>query len=121
MQIIGFKDVFGMFQLKAITKIVAGVALMILAITSLIAWVGACFGTVIVGVVMLINGVVVSIEKVTEVWLILFDESLTQIVTLCCPSDHVTVVMFVHDAKVVLIDIESFEYQHVSMFDSVIV
>ena len=42
-----------MFQLKAITKIVAGVALMILAITALIAWVGACFGTVIIGVVML--------------------------------------------------------------------
>ena len=54
MQIIGFKDAFDMFQLKAITKIVAGVALMILAITSLIAWVGACFGTVIVGVVMLL-------------------------------------------------------------------
>ena len=53
MQVIGFKDAFDMFQLKAITKIVAGVALMILAITALIAWVGACFGTVIVGVVML--------------------------------------------------------------------
>ena len=53
MQVIGFKDEFGMFQLKAITKIVAGVALMILAITALIAWVSACFGTVIIGVVML--------------------------------------------------------------------
>ena len=53
MQVIGFKDAFDMFQLKAITKIVAGVALMILAITALIAWVGVCFGTVIVGVVML--------------------------------------------------------------------
>ena len=54
MQVIGFKDEFGMFTLKAITKIVAGVALMILAITALIAWIGACFGTVIVGVVMLL-------------------------------------------------------------------
>lgn len=54
MQVIGFKDAFDMFQLKAITKIVAGVALMILAITALIAWIGACFGTVIVGVVMLL-------------------------------------------------------------------
>ena len=44
-----------MLQLKAITKIVAGVALMILAITALIAWVSACFGTVIIGVVMKIH------------------------------------------------------------------
>jgi hypothetical protein len=42
-----------MFKYKAIAKIVAGVALMIVAIIALIAWVGVCFGTVIVGVVML--------------------------------------------------------------------
>jgi hypothetical protein len=42
-----------MFKYKAIAKIIAGVALMILAIIALIAWIGACFGTVIVGVAML--------------------------------------------------------------------
>ena len=41
------------FNLKAIAKIIAGVALMILAVIALIAWLGACFGTVIVGVALL--------------------------------------------------------------------
>ena len=59
--------------------------------------------------------------KLMVVWFSLLTESLVQIITLCCPSAHVTVVMFTHDAKVVFVDNESFEYQHESKFVSIVV
>ncbi|MBT3553447.1 MAG: hypothetical protein HN861_01495 [Rhodospirillaceae bacterium] len=42
-----------MFKYKAIAKIIAGAALMIVAVIALVAWLGACFGTVIVGIALL--------------------------------------------------------------------
>ena len=42
-----------MFKYKAIAKIIAGAALMIAAVIALVAWLGACFGTVIVGIALL--------------------------------------------------------------------
>ena len=42
-----------MFKYKAIAKIIAGAALMIVAVIALVAWIAACFGTVIVGIALL--------------------------------------------------------------------
>jgi hypothetical protein len=41
-------------KFQAIAKIIAGVALMIVAVIALIAWLAACFGTVIVGIALLL-------------------------------------------------------------------
>ncbi len=41
-------------KFKAIAKIIAGVALMIVAVIALVAWLAACFGTVIVGIALLL-------------------------------------------------------------------
>ena len=41
--------------LKGLAKIVIGIAMMIGAITAEIAWLGFCFGTVVVGVILLLT------------------------------------------------------------------
>lgn len=57
-----------MTTLKGLAKIVIGIAMMIGAITAEIAWLGFCFGTVVVGVILLLTFPMLLLTPFVFLW-----------------------------------------------------